>query len=190
MNKICKICSENRVISEFSRLKSNKDGYLNLCKNCDAKRRNKSRVYFKNNFKLSNTQKAYLAGFTDGEGYVGLAKTIRKRGKYQGNACYYSRMIIASTSNDIYKIQKIYGFGKIYLVKSKHKRHKDRCDWVMCSNEIRIILPQIKGFLNIKKEQANLLLEYLSLFRTRDDNYRNSAELIYQKLKILNKRGI
>jgi hypothetical protein len=187
MQKECKVCLKDKNLMEFSRIG---EKYLHLCKDCDAVRRNKKRVNFKKDFKINKVQCAYLAGFIDGEGYIGLAKRLRKSGKYKDRACYHSRMVITSTSLNIHQIRSNYGFGHIYKVKSKKINHKDRYDWIITSNEIRTFLPQIIKLLHIKNGHAVLLMEYLNLPRTKNEVYRNKAENIYQKLKLLNKRGV
>lgn len=162
---------------------------MSFCKLCDAERQGRE-PRKKNQINLTDTQMAYLAGLVDGEGHIGMSMAKRKSGKHKGSHFVYVRMTIAVTHLGLYDIQSSYGFGKIYSHKPTNRRHKTRYDWCIRSNEMKQVLPKILPFLKIRNQQAELLLRYFGLPRTKDETYRNSVHTIYQQLKLLNKRGL
>ena len=116
---------------------------------------------------------AYLAGFFDGEGSIGIrkqtCKTTRRGFRYQ---------IYASASNNwkpvLEEIQSEYG-GYIYCSKSFHsglniKRLHDNYSLVICSRDAEKILRAMSEYLKIKKPQCSLALEMCA-----NSKYRGTA---------------
>lgn len=190
--KKCTICKQEKSKEDFCRNITSSDGLHYRCKDCEyAARGHKTRLK-PPVLNLTEIQKAYLAGLIDGEGYIGLAKPKRKTGPYKGSHYIYARMAIAMTTPMLNLIQEEYKIGKIYPPRpSKNKKHKDRLDWHIYSNECRSLLPLIIPYLKVKQKQAGLLLEYLKLADHKDKSelYRNKVNDIYLQLRLLNKRG-
>lgn len=55
LNKICSVCKKHKILAEFSKDKSKKDGMQNKCKSC-VDEYNK-RFYAKNSVKIKNDTK-------------------------------------------------------------------------------------------------------------------------------------
>lgn len=104
---------------------------------------------------VSEAEKAYLAGFIDGEGCL----TVTNSGAV---------LIIVSTNLEVLKkIKKCLGIGNIKSRKIKSKKAKRYLKKSKISYHYRIsgqnlenLLGLIQPFLIIKKEQAKLLLNY------------------------------
>lgn len=190
--KKCTICKQEKSKEDFCRNISSSDGLHYRCKDCEYAARGHKTRFKPPVLNLTEEQKAYLAGLLDGEGYIGLARAKRSKGVYKGSNYAYARMVIAMTSPILNIVQEEYNVGKIYPLRpSKNKKHKDRYDWHIHSNECRSLLPLVIPYLKIKQKQAELLLEYLKLadHKNKSELYRNKVNEIYQHLRLLNKRG-
>ena len=152
---------------------------------------------------LTETQKAYLAGLIDGEGYISLLLYLRPYGKgrvYQQFACKFS---VSNTNLSLLQtIRSWVGEGTIRLNKrpklatEKEKGWKASYLWVIYPSVMRYLLPLILPYLIIKKEQAELVLSYLAIVRGKGYGSHSSQEekerkmVIVNKLRILNQRGV
>jgi hypothetical protein len=134
----------------------------------------------------NHIQNAYLAGIIDGEGTITLNK--HKQGTYS------AFIIVASTNRPLIDwIQQISGYGQIYAGKPRKANHKVVYTWKVCKNENSFgFLNRIKPYLVIKKRQADLLWEYLTNKRKRNNTrkYSDRDHQIFAELAILNKRGL
>jgi len=181
-------CETDKPLCEFSRNRKAVDGLGRCCKDCDAARRGRTRQK-PPRISLSDTQAAYLAGFIDGEGYLGLTKSVRRGGRYDGSPASHVQFRVGITSPVINQIRDECGFGRVIKSLARKPKHKDRLDWIVRASETRLVLPLLIPYLKIKKRQAELLVEYFALPRTRDDVYRTSLARIYCELSRLNRRG-
>lgn len=98
---------------------------------------------------------AYLAGLFDGEGSIVIRKANRKLG-----GCGYGLAIMLGVNYKkvIYKIQESFG-GSIAIAKSSAQYQ-----WYCCGAKAGDILKLMLPYLEEKKEQAELALDYLSIF--------------------------
>lgn len=185
--KKCSRCKSEKNLEEFSRRTGSKDGRSHYCKDCDAARSGRVRKQLPP-IEVADVQLAYLGGLLDGEGYIGLTRKTRKSGCYKGNHLVHARMVIGITAIEIESIQREYGLGKVYRSKARKAWHKDRLDWTFRASEMKQLLPKLLPYLKIKKRQAELLIEYFGLPRTKDDEYRKSVHRIHSQLKHFNHR--
>jgi len=124
----------------------------------------------------------YLAGFTDGEGYLGVA---------QGEP----QLQISNTNHSIiYHFKKKYKIGTIRKAKRRSLKHKQQLTWQVNGEELKYLLPELIPYLKIKREQSKLVLEYCKTICKWNRSFLpvyiiNKREKIYQKLKQLNVRG-
>lgn len=155
---------------------------------------------FKNSSKLtSETEKAYLAGLIDGEGYIGITKTRRPKWKGRMDIELTPRIQINMTrARDLLEELAERYAGKVYV----HMITNKKSHWVapdmlfirQSEEKITKFLQDILPYLRVKRRQAELLLEY---FRYRSPHGLNSEKnlpeqfRIYNELKALNwhKRG-
>lgn len=75
---------------------------------------------------MSSSEKAWLAGFIDGEGYVGITFQKKKETKTQAaSPLYHPYIIIANTNRDVLtQIISMVGCGHIYLLKKANHNQK------------------------------------------------------------------
>lgn len=98
---------------------------------------------------------SYMAGFFDGEGYVGLLKRIRK-GKYTE---YFLQMSIGQKDGAIMDwVVENYG-GHLHKVKRDGSHY-----WIASNKAAYLILKRITPHLKYKKPQAELAISFFEGF--------------------------
>lgn len=132
---------------------------------------------------LSDIDKAYLAGFIDGEGCICFLKQTRKNRER-----YTPCITIVNTNKEI--IEWINGKIPYFNlhVSTRPKNHKDM--YIIETRKqmpIKYILQMMIPYLKVKKEQAELMLEYIN--NRLSGVYVSRNRKIYHQLKELNRRG-
>ena len=126
---------------------------------------------------------SYLAGIIDGEGCLTIGA-----GK-KGNVTNYNSIImVTSTSENLVKwLQSTFG-GSYYKSGREVPNCKPAFIWrFLRKADIEKLLLAILPYLIIKREQAIALLEFVRLPRFTNDSPKR--EILFQKLRTLNKRG-
>lgn len=141
---------------------------------------------------ISETELAWLAGFIDGEGYIGIEKRLLRR---RATPEYTIVLQISNTKRGIISFLKDLSGGSFYTYKPKGKA-KLAYKWTIKAKAAESILAQLVPYLRLKREQAELALELareLSWPRGYDQavpKYElEKRERLYQMIKILNRRG-
>jgi len=127
---------------------------------------------------LTDVEKAYLAGFIDGEGCL----TIKNGGPNCPNGRI--QLNIYNTNEVILRyIRDKVGFGCVYVGTKEGKYNsKAKTCWryEVAACQCFVLLSSLLPYLRVKREQAELLLQY-------GDSNKNE---IRGKIHNLNKRGI
>lgn len=138
---------------------------------------------------LTETQKAYLAGIVDGEGYV----TVHARKVGYGKSCQ-PKVMIASTSvkwlSDLRDITG--GLGSFHLnQKRKSVKWKPFGQWCIVGKAAQNFLKEIYPYLQIKKEQAWLVINFEMVGQGKRRNKEQLEKQVQDlnSLRILNQRG-
>jgi len=149
---------------------------------------------------MTNIELAWLSGFTDGEGCIGVNLDKSKAMKNPSWASYSCVLRIANTDLSVlYYIQKITGMGTISKINRRDsigKNWKPVYKWSIYANGMRKLLPELLPYLKIKKKQAKLAIEILNIKRGRGygSNLTQQQKIrrteILNEMKILNKRGL
>jgi len=152
---------------------------------------------------LTEPQKAYLAGFIDGEGYVGLTFQIKKEtSQNSATPRYHPYLIIANNNSPVlFHIKDIIGEGKIYELKRSSRNQKPGFQYKLTKmSTLETLLPAIEPYLIVKKQQAKLLIRYLNTRRSKRittgtgsrgaTSFDRAEEQIHQELLLLNKKGV
>jgi len=126
---------------------------------------------------------AYLAGIIDGEGCLTIG--AGRKGKVTN---YNSIIMIASTNEKLIQwLQTNFG-GNYYKAGRVSEKWKQAYIWrFLKKKDIEQLLLAVLPYLIIKREQAILLLEFVRLPRYQETPEKR--EELYQKIKVLNKRG-
>jgi hypothetical protein len=124
---------------------------------------------------------SYIAGFFDGEGYIGILKRKRK----EWNTEYFLQISIGQKDGAIMNwIKESFG-GNIYLVKRDNSY-----SWIVSNKVAHNFLKNIIPFLKYKKPQAELGLQFYKnrdLRRPIPQTELERREMIYQEMKSLKK---
>jgi hypothetical protein len=117
---------------------------------------------------LTETEKAWLAGFVDGEGSITISKQIRKN---RPSPAYRALIEVANTNKaPLEFIMKEYG-GKIYHAHEKRRRKNgkkwsDAFTWYCPISVSERLLTDIFPYLRVKSKQAEIVLEFIRHIKT------------------------
>lgn len=106
---------------------------------------------------LTETQKAYLAGFFDGEGCISISKF---QGKNNRTPVYQLHVVIAQKISILPELCELAGVGSV------HEKHDPNGtiyqQWRMSPHEGAAFLEAILPYLRLKGPEAELAIEYQS----------------------------
>ncbi len=156
---------------------------------------------------MTKTERAYCAGIVDGEGTISM-HIGKQVSKYTGNTVISMVRLVRVTNTNLGLLewlQKTTGYGNISkLWQNPHSQYdrfrkgnvKPMYAWTVSGKNMVDFLTQIKSYLIIKPELADLLLESLGLARKRGDGAAYSQGIlarqkeIRERVKQINQRGI
>ncbi len=127
--------------------------------------------------KAVETEKAYFAGFFDGEGYVGLYKTSAKT--------MALRVIIGQKTREVLDTLKGFYGGSVYLVTNKKRGSSWYC-WEVKSSSAQVFLEDINGYAVVKKQQVAVALEYRDLMNGEEGVSFEDALSYHERIKAIN----
>lgn len=134
---------------------------------------------------MSEVEWAYVAGFVDGEGFIGIVRDNRNSGYF-----YRVRMEAGNTSKDIARWLEYKFKRKAVLRDRKNKAHKPMYQWGLTDKLALNFLNQILPYLIIKRRQAELAIKFQSLRVIEAPRInREEQEEIYWQMRKLNKKG-
>ena len=110
---------------------------------------------------LTELDKAYLAGFFDGEGCVSITK--QKGGKRSVSPSYNMRAIISQAGKGtelLVRLKEMAGVGAMHENKHPIKNWTISYNWVISSDDALEFLISIHPYLHRKKEEAELAIEF------------------------------
>jgi hypothetical protein len=142
---------------------------------------------------MSPTAAAYLAGFIDGEGTIGIIRARRRENKSGYRLQPY--LSVANTDKPALEaIQAMCGNGRlVQQTNPVNANHKDGYSLRFSPNQIRHLLPQLQPYLLIKAKQAGYVLEFLSVNRggrhLKPEEQQKTDEL-RESVRALNARGV
>lgn len=157
---------------------------------------------------MSKYTAAYIAGFTDGEGYISILKDSRTN-NFRRNPSYTCVLKIANTNTEIIAwLHKSYG-GTVYHRKMNGNA-KDADCWTLAGPKLVPFLRKIYPYLRIKQKQVDIInrfratmapssYEYIErvaqnggrfVSKTTRPEILKLREELYQQVRELNKRGI
>ncbi len=109
---------------------------------------------------LSPTQKAWLAGFIDGEGFIGITFQRKKENKIQSSSPQYHPYLVV-TNNDqssILYIRKLVGDGRIYRLTKGVPSSPATFQYKLCRREVLAdLLKELQPYFVVKLKQSELV---------------------------------
>jgi len=136
---------------------------------------------------------AWLGGFIDGEGYLGITKSI-KRDRKKLRFALSPTIAIYNTKREIMTwISETYGFRIKVYSRDRRPQYRDEyhCRISGLENQFKF-LRSILPYLKLKRKQAELLIEFIELRLSvdyRHTPYQERCFEIYEELKKLNRKG-
>lgn len=114
-------------------------------------------------------QVIWAAGFFDGEGCVCIIKPY-------SHTTHTLRLQVAQTKIEpLLRLRELWG-GNIQAIKRQQLTHANAYLWVAASRLAERPLKEMLPYLLVKREQAQLGLEFIKLIRSRNDRRRLSHE--------------
>jgi len=161
---------------------------------CSASCRNKAYWERKKDrpLSLSVEEAAYVAAFIDGEGTISIRKYKRK--SIAGGMRYNSVVEMSNTHVGVMQyLRGLIGPARYYIYKKQRDNQKTCYRFIIPSNVQRWLLETIIPYLVIKKRQAEIAIEFLSLLGKKEygkeDENLEKREKFYQEIHDLNHRG-
>ncbi len=193
-SKRCKFCNDKFELNRVWQLFCSKECSQTF-RNNEKKKHTKNQIFrinFENN--INNINLSYFAGILDGEGCIRIGKHY-----YTGEERFYPRIIIGMTDKKVIEwVYKNIG-GKKYEEKTSYNKRKKVYSSVFNMREGAVILKHCLPYLIVKKEQAELFLDFYKTsyhFRKITSKERISNDInikrkeMFLKMKKLNKKGI
>ncbi len=194
----CSGCKSMKPASSFSRDPKHRNGLTSVCHLCRAARRAHERTK-PPVLSLSPEQLCYLAGLTDGEGYIGA---VRHHKRKIGGGGLSPRFQIAMTTPMLYDLCCEFGVGTVCrptMNRPRDDRRREIYSWGLGSWGCRALLPLLVPYLRLKKPQAILVIQLCELLSHKKitsrsspesvQEYRHELESIHSKLQSLNQKG-
>jgi hypothetical protein len=142
----------------------------------------------------------YLAGFIDGEGWIGVYKS-KPNSKQQKSPRYTLELGIGQIMRgyEMFKeLEKQFGGHARIYSKPKNPKHQQQCRYIATGDTAKKILEKIRTKLILKQEQCELAIEFQNKknkLNKKHNNFRGKLlppdvieerEDYYQMLKKLN----
>jgi len=145
---------------------------------------------------LSLAQRAYLAGFIDGEGCVSITKKKDHKGMRFGY-CFRPMIVVGNTNQACLEtLRRWTGLGRVSFAKRGNRpKNKDGWQWIIWSRQAEQLLRSVSALLLIKTPQTKIVLSFISNSRSSPGRRGLSAtewkrqHRCYEAIKRLNKRG-
>ena len=155
---------------------------------------------------LPSITRAYLAGMTDGEGYIGITLVRKGEKKHWGlekDATFRAEINITSTNKSIIKWIGSLCDGYVDGRDHSQPNRKRSYAWEarktnQCASFLKLVYP----YLKIKKPQADVLLRFLQTFNeprkrrgivrgkpTVSEAIHDKRAQLYMRIRELNMRG-
>lgn len=133
--------------------------------------------------KLSECEKAYLAGIVDGEGSIGIYQRVRG---------YLLLFTISNTSNALMTWILCHLGGKARPHKVYEARCKQVFDWQVSGNNAKRVISIIEPHLIVKKEHARIALSFpignqSHIFTATENTLRQES---CERMAQLNAKGV
>jgi hypothetical protein len=142
---------------------------------------------------MTPTEAAYMAGFVDGEGTIGIHRARRKENRFGYRLQPY--LVISNTDVPVLEaIQQMCGNGRMLQQSNPQKPHHKMLYQIrFMPNQIRHILPQLRPYLRVKAKQADYVIEFLKINtsgRNKSPQQQDAELSIRDAVCGLNTRGV
>lgn len=138
---------------------------------------------------ITETEKAYIAGFMDGEGCISIGKY---QGKHNRTPVYQLQLVISQKVDVLRDLCRIAGVGSVCL--NNHKEGRKYQQWRMSPHDAVDFLKAILPYLRVKRQEAEIAIEFqekqgnknfVGLGYTTPQHLIDEKESYYQALRSL-----
>ena len=135
----------------------------------------------------------WAAGFVDGEGNINIQRYINTRGRTH-RPCHNLLLQVSQTSLDpLQKLKELWG-GRVGQQRRKNPRCALTWNWWVSGKDAAQALAELRPYLLVKKEQADIALEFAQLKRHQPSRRPsrlevNLRESLHLRLRALTKTG-
>jgi hypothetical protein len=121
---------------------------------------------------LTEIDKAYIAGFFDGEGCVVISKSHGK----ESRTPRYALVVVVSQKGivPLGDLCNMTGVGKIYISNKAANAHS----WTISNSHAKEFLAAILPYLRVKKQQAALAIEFAEKFNRQTRVYARGRKAV------------
>jgi len=139
-----------------------------------------------------NITKQYIAGFIDGEGYMGI---IKKSSKACIAGYYYTPALkiaqVAKNDEVLRAIQKFIGYGHLEARTTKQFNASNSTSLeIRGMKRVIPILEKLYPYLIVKKKQAKTLMDFAKLPSGTYNKSDKERTKLYEQIRFLNRRGL
>ena len=107
---------------------------------------------------MEESKIAYLAGIIDGEGTIVIAKGKIRKGRK--NHLYSLRLQVGNSERRLIDwLQENFG-GSVHILRKKKGKKRPAWQWVLGSQDTYKLLKEMKYYLVIKEEQADIGIKF------------------------------
>lgn len=141
----------------------------------------------------------YMAGLWDGDGSFGISKKFNylypnKEKSYLRYQPFAAITLCSPKAEIIYKsLEEEFGFKCIVKGKRYNTKYRLQYKWALSSKKACEFAEKMHPYLVIKKEQAEIMMQWPKSNGNYSENQRSQIRKIqdelYQRMKVLNKRG-
>ncbi len=134
----------------------------------------------------------WAAGFVDGEGNIAIQRYSSTRGR-RHRPCHNLLLQVAQTSlGPLEKLKELWG-GRIGERKHGNPRRAPIWGWWVSGKDAAQAIAELRPYLLVKREQADIALEFAQLKRQRPSRLskleENQREGLHLRLRALTKTG-
>ena len=121
---------------------------------------------------------AYTAGIIDGEGSISIARQSRE--KHIAGYSHRVQVCVTSTNEWLCQWLRLNWGGNVYKGTTKTKPHyKQAWKWTIVTNKSINFLEAILPYLNLKRDEAELAIQWQQIKRKRGSRHITSNELMW-----------
>ena len=140
---------------------------------------------------MTETDKAYLAAFIDGEGSISLNQCHRGESRTKS---YVLRLRITNTDRSVLEwIAATVGHGAIIVkkrCKAKNGMTRPAWEWYLANKRASALLQEILPYMKIKRKQAELGIEYCESIGITPHNQRLCEDIVSYRRSCKDKMGL
>lgn len=140
---------------------------------------------------MTEIEKAWLAGFIDGEGSIGIYRKKSKHGR--GGHDFGVRLLVVNTNQAAMDyVKALTGCGCSWISKKGYKANWKPCHrWQAFGENARDLVRQLLPYLRIKRAIAELVLTMPICSRGgRSPQDIAAQEILFAQAKVMNRRGL